>query len=630
MAGGNVSSIKDALRDAPVAPDMRDPDAGSRKRGGGERTSLWADAPITVLGKQGMTLWVLDNSNQLVNLKPRELGKGELILLFGDDEWMIEQCPAYSKPAKDKPSEVIGFNQADVQRIMMIEANRQDIFSPQGRVFGRGAHRAKDDHGKLVLHLGKRVLIAGAADKRGLRTAEVSDHPAGKIDRSFYPAADALPPPASAPSSDDEARALLTLFGDWKWVEPAAAPILLLGMSAQMHICGALDWRSHVWLAGPTAAGKTSLQRVLRAIHGGWCIQVADASEAAVRQKLNDDTLPVMLDEAEADDNPEKQRAIVNLAKKSSSGDKIIRGGADHKATEFTAQSCFLFSSVLHSLAKGEERNRVAVLDMKQIDLGDGEWEPPDLDHWRDVGRRMHRRMIEQWPRWEDTLADYKKAIFDHGIEGRWQDTYGTLLACADMLLHHGAPRHESELNPEHGREKRYVLRVLPLMTRTRAEARTDVENCLSWLQSRLLPGAHGAAPEPVGVWINRAMTLVDDSDGGGGPNETARAKLRSYGLRVVELVPDKGKASGFRIEEPPPRGPAGSDGANAYLAVAYGSNGPLSELFRGTGWAGGTWIQSIGKIDGAVKGLKLRFVVNGNSENAIAVPLRALRGEES
>lgn len=618
-SGGNISDIREAQRKAKRAPDLRSHDDDD---GGEDQRVLLPGSPVTPLGIQQLKLWVLDAANQLIPMAT-DCRKGDLVLLFGGDHYLTDRFPRYSKPSKDDPvPRVIGFDQSDAQTELVMACQRKGIFNPQGRVFGRGAHRAGEFQEQLVLHMGRRVLIAGASDKKG-KPGLLSEHSAGQIGELFYPALPALPPPASEPSSPAEARELLALFQQWYWVEPDPSPLLLLGMCAQMHICGALEWRSHVWLAGPTAAGKSSLQKLMRAIHGQWCLHTEDASEAAVRQVLGDDTLPVMIDEAEADDNPDKQRAILNLAKKASSGAKMHRGSADHQAKEFTAQSCFLFSSVLHSLNKGEERNRMAILDMRQVPIGTTEWETPDLAHWRAIGRKMHRRMIEQWPRFARTLADYKREIWTHGLEGRWQDTFGTLLACADCLLFDSAPSQESELNPEFGRKQEWVRRVLPMMIRGKGEARSDVDRCIAHLMSQLIPGEHGHAPETVGQWVTRAMDIADPEKGG--INHKARGRLKQYGLRLVTL--EAGGKEGFLAKisgEPIP-----NDWANGFLAVSYPTSAPLASLFVRTEWAGGAWLQSMGKIDGVVRGLKMRFS-GPNPDNAMAVPLMALRGNES
>lgn len=627
--GGNaLDDIAEAASNAIDAPDLR----GSDRRDEDERYDrmAWpADAPIVPLGIEKRNIWLLDATNQLLTCDTR-LSKNDMVLMAGGSGWLTDTFPQFGKPEKGQPAPIVGFDQKTSSEALVTACQRRGVFNPVGRVFGRGAHRSGDLDERLMLHLGNAVMIAGEPDVRG-QPGPMTTHRAGKVGELFFPADRALPPPANEASHCDDAAALLAEYRKWFWVEPKTAPLLLLGMTGQMAICGALEWRAHVWLAGPTAAGKSSLQKLVRAVHDGWCLQVEDASEAAIRQILGNDTLPVMIDEAEADDNADRQRAIINLAKKASSGAKIIRGGADHKGQEFTAQSCFLLSSVIHSLEKGEDLNRFAVLNMLSIPEpkrdNDGrmiEWNPPDLKRWREVGRRMHRRMIDQWSRFESTLSTFKREIASHGIEGRWQDTYGTLLACAHMLMFDCAPAQMPAHDDGFMAEKQWVLDILPMLRRGRIDARTDVDRCIAYLLGSQLHGANGKAPEAVGQWLIRAMKpVLDGNNRPAGPDEQARDRLRQMGLRVVTVRQTK---NGFGVGPDPL--PDESGWEDGYLAIAHATCKPLNELFRGTMWFEGKWHQSLAKIEGAKLGGKIRFA-GPNPDNAIAIPLRVLRGDD-
>lgn len=593
----------------------------------GRAPMLPQPCPVTPLGVQGKNVFFLDSLNQIASTAA-DVKKGELKLWFGTD-WLLEHFPQH--PKGWKPGDpVTKFDQDDAQTALVEDCRAKGIFNPDGRVFGRGAHRARHDEAQLILHMGRSVLLANPRDHKG-KPLKPQVHRPGAVGESYFPALPGLPAPADTASSDTEGRSLLDYIGKWYWVEREAAPLLLLGFIAQMFVCGALGWRSHVWLAAPTASGKSELQKLIRAVHTDWCLFTEDASEAAIRQTLGDDTLPVMIDEAEAHDKPERLAAILNLMKKASSGAKMHRGSADHKAQQFTAQSCFLLSSVLHATMRGEDRNRIAILEMRQVPL---DAEPIKLDqpHWRQLGRRMHRRMIEQWPRFEETLDAYKREIAARRFEGRWRDTYGTLLACADMLLFEDSPRESMAEDPDKGpmRVALAVAKIMPMMAKGRVDARSDVERVQLHLLSHMVPGAHGKPPEALGSWLERAMTLriVKDGQFPTDPeyqevDEEARAKLKAYGLRVVNI--ERKAGGGWSVADALPE-----QWEKAYLAVAYATNKGLCQVFQGSEWADGGWLQSLGKIDGVEKGLKVRFGgSNGKPDNAIAVPLTALRGEE-
>lgn len=629
MAGGRKEDRLAAMAAAP-AEDM--PDFASAEDApdfDGLPPPLPHPCPVTPLGQLGGKLVFLDRAQQVV-IAGTECKKGDLKLWFGN-EYLLEHFEQMR--GKNGTGKV---DQDDAQTALVEACVSRGIFNPQGKVLGRGAHSPDGAGGALVLHMGRAVLIAEPG-------RPVRKEPPGRVNVMgkdlFFPADSALAPPANEPSTPREAQELVAKFNKWNWVSPAvelgpnlsSAPeaYLLTGLVSQMFICGALGWRAHAWLAAPTASGKTVLQAIIRALLDEWVVKTADASEAGIRQILRNDTLAVSIDEAEKEDNPERQQAMMNLVKKSSSGDIIIRGSADHKAQEFTAQSAFLMSSVLHATMKGEDRNRIALLPMRPL-IDDGSEFDPQIEHWRKVGRRMHRRMIEQWPRYFRTYDAYRRAIGAQRFDGRWQDTYGTLLACADLLLYDSAPDGLA-LDGEGGmaRVDRAVAAVLPLLQRGKVEARTDTERAIQHLLSKPLPGSGGKPPEPVGLWLQRAMTeTVIESEQGtfpNGPNVEARDKLKAHGLRVVTMVPKKGTAKGYGWEDALVEDEGWRTG---FLAIAYGSNVAQQELWRGTEWSGDGYLQSLKKLPGTASPEKIRFNPV-SSDNALVVPLKALSGDD-
>ena len=111
------------------------------------------------------------------------------------------------------------------------------------------------------------------------------------------------------------------------------------------------------------------------------------------------------------------------------------------------------------------------------------------------------------------------------------------------------------------------------------------------------------------------------------GANETARAKLKSHGLRVVRLVEkdngEGGSKTGLADALCDEQG-----WATGYLAVAYATNKGISDVFARSEWANGGWVQSLGKIEGALPPRKIRFA-GKLGDNALLVPLAAFRGDE-
>jgi hypothetical protein len=607
------------------APDFAAADDAPAKDGEAPWLQSTADfpCPITPLGVHSSSkITFLDGLNQIV-IAPTKCDKGDLMLWFGTR--YLEAF--YGADGKER------WDQRKVQTALVEDCRNLGIFNPVGRVFGRGANAAPNAPRALVLHMGDRVLVSDPGQEKARDRLTVTR--AGRVQVAgqvlYFPALPALPPPAIKAGVASEVQQLLATFKRFYFVEQEAAPLLLLGMTAQMFIAGALKWRAHMWLSAPTSSGKTTLQDIIREMLGAWCIHTEDSSEAAIRQILGQDTLAVLIDEAEAHDNPERLQRLLNLIKKASAGGTIIRGSADHKAQEFIAQSCFMLSSVLHAPLRGEDRNRIVILEMRKVP-DNAERLPLETATYRHWGRAFHRRMIDHWERWEQTYSAYRAAIRAVGFGGREQDTYGTLLACADLLLYDHA---FNDIVPteEPGRERiaAHVATIIPMMQRSQGEARSDVDRAILHLNSSNLPGSNGNSPEPVGLWIDRAMRwAVEDKVEAGPdgwqqarevPNEKARDKLKAHGLRVVNLQEPARPGGQPRVKDAQPE-----DYDGAYLAIAYGSNRALCDLFARSDWAGGAWVQSFAKVPGVQKA-KVRFA--GSPDNAICVPLSAMRAED-
>lgn len=627
-------------------PDMtRDPDTPADNEDVTTNAFLIDQSPITPLGQAttGSRIVFMDANNALQERDTR-LSSNDFVLHCGGQGWLWDNYPRFAKQTKKERDDglepvQVDFDHGKAGHALSEACFRKGIFNPEGRVFGRGAHRPKHDEDSLLLHCGNCLLLANMPDRRGRRLKKLQTARAGEYAQCFYPGGPALPlPDLAQASTPEEARDLMDLFAEWEWVEPDMATLLLLGFVGQMYICGALGWRAHIWLTGSTAAGKSLLQKLLRALAAEWAITTEDSSPAYIRQKLGLDRLAVLIDEAEADDDAERQQAMLTLARKGSSGGSIGRGGSDHKAQDFTIHSCFVLSSIIHSIKVGQDHNRFAILDMRPIPSDKADLKL-DLPHLRALGRRMQRRMLDQWGRFDVTLDYYKDLIHKAGFAGRWRDTFGVLLACADMLLYDDSPKERwnpatGEPLPDSGGEA-WVRLVEPLMMRGREEARTDTERAIQTLLSALIPGSAGQPPETVARWLNRAMEPVRVDENGVetfGINDAARDRLKTYGLRVFRPknngVDDKGRPN-WGVD----RGElsTGSEGwVHGYLAIAGGGHRGISELLRNapSDVAHGQWVQSLAKAEGAIR-LKVRFERVGNPDYVVALPLRRFGSPE-
>ena len=324
-----VGSLMDDAALAPP-PIERDPDEPPPPTGRGRR--LPRGFPITPLGHNGGVFYFLDRSFQLRQVAGEKLVRAAIrTLAVGDNAALIEVAPRMGAKGPSRTN----WDGEILADILQRGCYDKGIIDVTERVRGPGAWRDPDD--SLILHCGDRVL-------RGPR-----DSPPGEYGGYIYPAGEPIPKPApllSLAGDRSPARDLLALLKTWNWSRPEIDPHLLLGWIGAAKIGGALHWRPTLWPTGDLSTGKSTLLNLLRLIFGPTAVHyITDSTAAGIWQRVKHSSLPVMLDEAEAETTHERMRRLVNLARQASSGAIVLRGGADHQATSFTVRSCFLFSA---------------------------------------------------------------------------------------------------------------------------------------------------------------------------------------------------------------------------------------------------------------------------------------------
>lgn len=540
--------------------------------------------PVEPLGINGDDVYFLDQARQLRMVKADKLGQTTIRSLFGDQqELKFIFWPRYSKADEKGRTSVQGWRPEQAADCLYAEARRRGLWDILDRVRGPGCWR--DEDGNLVMHSGDAVYHNGSVLLPG------------QIGRHVYPSAPAKPKPSLDGDGVAAALELLDLLKCWNWRRPDVDPELLLGWIVSAIAGGALSWRPLVWITGDKATGKSTLHEVLKYVMGpGGLISATDASAAGLWQTVGHASLPVALDEIEAEADNRKALNIIKLARHAASGGQTLRGGSDHSSSSFTVRSCFLFSSILIPPMLGQDVSRMGVLALDEIDKTS---RSPRLEPKRlaEIGAAIRMKLMSDWPRLLSLIEFWKDRMADAGHGGRGGDQFGTLLACYDAMT-----TASNAALPDPDTVADWVSK---LNKSTMAECEDDVsdtDRCISYMMSKLLDMYRSGERRTVGSWILQACgKLKHQTD-----TEEANRALGNIGLKVRKI----------------------SNGTQAYyvLDVANDHQG-LSELFRDSHWAGasgtnGVWVQALRRVHQSCAGQQ-RF--NGLKKRCTTLPIDGL-----
>lgn len=531
------------------------------------RGEIWEGSPVKPLGVNGGHCYYLDALGQL-----RAIGKHErqtIMQLFAHR--LPALCHAFPKMVKDRETGILKKKvpadfEGDQVAMAMIEAcGEKGLFDPEGAIRGVGAW--VDDDGQLIYHAGD-ILITPEGER------EPATHH-GKI----YPAYPSIPKPAiSLKDGASPGTAILEILDTWAWSRDIDSMVMLGVIGTQM-LGGALDWRPFTWLTGGKAAGKSTLQNLLRHLHGGekGLIQSNDTTKSGLTSRIGHSSLPVAIDELEpGDERSQKEKDIITLARVASSGGQWFRGSSDQKGTGGNVYASFFASSILiPGDLKPQDLSRLIILTLKALPEGAT---APTLraDTWRAKGAALKRVLIDRWPSWAKRLDLWREAFALEGIGGRNGDNWGTVLAMADMALNADLPNEDMLTS--------WARRVAKLIRADVADLGSDADGMLMHLLTQKYDIYRRGEQYTVAQWLMAAAMLPGYNKqlmGDTWPDQddyakAVNAKLASAGMRVY------------------------GTGQEARLFLANAPIQGLLDLFAKSEWAKTVWKQSAARVPGA------------------------------
>ena len=592
MSEGNVTPIASAIGAATEERAAKAKTTGAKRDREPERSrdeldedamilelvSAPKDMPIQCLGVNGGVYYYLDGLFQLRALEAPEHGRTHIVSLFArHEDYLLERWGRRDRKGERNG----GLHTDEISNVLMRSCAMAGIIDPSRQVRGLGAWPAPD--GGLVFHLGDKVWMDGEYKNPG----RYGDH--------VYPAYAPSMRPHDKAQNADAGQELHAMLKTWQWAHPAQS-LFALGFIAQGFVVGALDWRTHMIVDGERGSGKSSLQKLLARLYGSWLLSTSNTSGPALYQLMGGRAQPISIDEFEAGDNPQRKMQVVEILREASSGGNIARGGDNHVGRLFSVNFPALLTSIVTISLKPADESRMVRGALKS--LADGAV-APDLsaEKMGKLGSKIMRRMRDQWPRFAATYANYKEALSRYaGLDQRGQDTYGTLMACADLLL--------TDTTPSVASLEGMMLEVKAMLAPARAESLGDQERCVEHLmQSAIDTG--GGHKRSVASWIRQSQQMNENGHPDLDNQAAARRSLAMAGLRVDHISDKEG------------------------LALFVANTHPaLTRIFDATPWPGvagapGSWVGVLRRLPGASPtGAKK---INGHVTRGTYIPLADL-----
>lgn len=456
------------------------------------------------------------------------------------------------------------------------------------RIRGRGAW---EDAGRSVVHMGDHLIVDGLPVP--IQTFK---------SRFIYVRRPADGTVLPAPASSQDAHKLVQLCDMLSWERPIFGKFLA-GWCAVAHVCGALRWRPHIWITGPSGSGKSSVyDNILRAALSGFALPCQSAStEAGIRQSLGSDALPVIFDEAESDNmkGRERMRAILELARQASSenGAAILKGTANGNAQEFRIRSCFAFSSIVVAAEQKADVSRITVLTLRRYTAPDAEERFRKISGaWAELmtpafAAGLRARCIRLIPIILENAETFAQAVAVHLGSRRYGDQVGALLAGAYALHSDRAISLEDA--------KSWVAAQDWEQSQERPEDGDEFRLLLHLLQQPVAIDPKGGSGAPIRRLVGEVCRAL--MTGTAEPTWELDAGHDALGRMGIRMAPNKQTAQ--------------------LCLVVSESHATLKRALESTPWATG-WGRLLARIKGADKLGTFRFT--GATTRAVRIPIEA------
>ena len=442
---------------------------------------------------------------------------------------------------------------------------------------GRGAW---EDNGRSVLHMGDKLIVNGVVTK-------LPDHKS----RYLYEKRHSMDVDYHHPLRAKEAYKLVEICRLIRWEEKISGD-LLAGWIVIAPICGALQHRPHIYVLGPASSGKSwVVEEVIGGVLGKTAFVTASKSTAAgIRQALRSDALPVIFDEAEAEEMADRTRLqeVFDLARVSFNGEAapIHKGTADQSGKSFAPRSCFAFSSINMSMKRYADETRTTILKILQPS--------------RDMVGEAERFSALQKLATETITAEWRGGLLARTVNMIPVIKKNAKIFAHEASLYFGSRRQGDQIGPILA--GLYALHSSDIISKEKA---AEFIKSKEWPQQKEL--AEDNSHSRLWKFLQEVEVKVDTPKGGKTRTVSELITVASghYDDDVTRSAAETElKRKGFRVEE-------------GYVFISN-TNSWIEGKLRQTEWPG-KWAHTLKSISGAIVSDRTRRFVS--SDRCIGIP---------
>lgn len=524
------------------------------------------------------------SDRQQIHYQHRKTGQIDAIKAQAQAGPLLKLAPLDWWGAKYPSTKATGFDPVPALNEVIQLADAAGVYSPD-RERGRGVWM---DANRVVWHLGDRLEVDG-------QQVELIDH-----DTTYHyqrlPRLDV--DPSTDLLSDAAGQKILKAVGAMGWISPMDH-LHLLGWIVLANVGGALHKRPVLQISSHFGSGKShTINTVITPLLAGLAISQSNSSEAAIRQTLKTDTLPVLIDESEAEDKT-RRGGHLQLMRLSFDGQPTSRGTTNGKALTYALRSSIALSGINATIVNPADRSRAVVVGRQPIPQE--QWFAVDQKLQElltvDAGARLLRRCITHLPTLRANVTVFRKVVeaqLPPGAAARAGDTYGALLAGAHLLL---------------STEKLDQVKALAWLDRIRWDAATALGLEATQDQSAAAEGAQCLAK----LLSHEEPWRTEDPEYG-----TGKISIRE----LLELARRQSNAP--EVEQA--RTALGRRGIKATDHALVVANNPelLAPIYGNSKWCNGGHRERLRDLPGAAAGGAVHFPVV-NTQKATTVPWSAM-----